>query len=162
MKGVNNQNLAMIARSFGQIIFQENLISGVLFLIGICISSPIGAIFAVFSTLISAFLAWQLGVSEWGIMLGMLSFNGVLCALTFAGKKIENVLMSLGAVILSVLIMVQMQNLGLPALTFPFVLACWLVMAIRFFFIGLLSKILTNTHKYHSGSSWSEKRFVNS
>jgi urea transporter len=65
------------------------------------------------------------------IYMGLLSYNAVLSAITFAGKKREDFIMGLIAVILSVFIMIQMRYLNLPALTFPFVLATWLTMIIK-------------------------------
>jgi len=78
------------------------------------------------SVVLSGLLAYQLNQPVEAIHLGLLSYNAVLCAMVFTGKKIENLVLSGIAVILSVLIMAMMMQLNLPALTFPSVLATWL------------------------------------
>lgn len=135
------EKLGFISRSFGQVIFQENLFSGFLFILGIFFSSPLGAIYALFSALLAGFFAWQLGEPQVDVNMGLLSFNAVLCALTFAGKKVENIFMSLSSAVLSVLIMIKMREFGVPALTFPFVLACWLVLGFKEIWRKIIVKV---------------------
>jgi urea transporter len=123
-----NNYLTLFAHGFGQVIFQVNIWAGILFMIGIFISRPIAAIYAIVGIALSIMIAYQLKEPVNDIYLGLLSYNAVLCAITFAGKKREDLIRGLIAVILSVLIMIQMRDLNLPALTFPFVLATWLVL----------------------------------
>lgn len=126
-----NDYLTLFSHGFGQVIFQDNIWAGILFIIGVFISRPIAAIYAIVSIALSSVIAYQLKESVNDIYLGLLSYNAVLCAITFAGKKTEDFIMGLIAVVLSVLIMIQMRHLNLPALTFPFVLATWLVLIIK-------------------------------
>jgi len=126
-----NSYLELFSHGFGQVIFQDNIWAGILFVIGVFISRPIAAIYAVVSIALSAAMAYWLGEPVNDIYLGLLSYNAVLCAITFAGKKAEDFMMGLIAVVLSVLIMIGMRHLNLPALTFPFVLATWLALVTK-------------------------------
>jgi urea transporter len=62
---------------------------------------------------------------------GWFTFNSVLCAITFSGEKRRNGIFVLIAVFLSVVIENFMMSKGLTFLTFPFVLASWLTLALR-------------------------------
>lgn len=127
-----NDYVSLVSHGFGQVIFQDSIWAGFLFMIGIFISRPIAAIYAIVSIAISGVMALLLKASVNDIYLGLLSYNAVLCAITFAGNKKENLLFAFMAVVLSVLIMLLMRYMNLPALTFPFVLASWLVLIIKF------------------------------
>lgn len=126
-----NNYLELFSHGFGQVIFQDNIWAGILFIIGIFIHRPIAALYAILSIALSSFIAYRLGEPVNDIYLGLLSYNAVLCAITFAGNKAENFLLVLIAVVLSVFIMIQMRHMSLPALTFPFVLATWLTLLIK-------------------------------
>ncbi|MES2006061.1 MAG: urea transporter [Bacteroidota bacterium] len=130
--GVPDTNsFSVLSLGFGQVIFQGSSLAGILFLLGVLISQPIAAIYGIIAAVISGFIAYRLGVPVKDIYMGLLSYNAVLCAITFAGNKLENGLLAFAAVVLSVLIMVQMSEMNLPALTFPFVLASWLVLFLQ-------------------------------
>lgn len=126
-----NNYLILFSHGFGQVIFQDSICAGILFMIGIFINRPIAVIYAILSIALSGMIAYWLREPVNDIYLGLLSYNAVLCAITFAGKKTEDFIMGLISVIFSVLIMIQMRHLNLPALTFPFVLAVWLALIIK-------------------------------
>lgn len=126
-----NNNFTALLRGFGQVIFQDNGWSGLLFFAGVLICRPVAAIYGVAAAGLSALLAYGLGAPLNDIYLGLLGYNAVLCAITFAGKKLENAMLALIAMILSVLIVMQMRKMSLPALTFPFVLASWLTIGLK-------------------------------
>ena len=128
-----NNKLTTLSYSFGQVIFQGSNLAGVLFFIGVLINKPIAAAFGVVAAAISGLIAYQLGQPINDIYLGLLGYNAVLCAITFSGKKLGDYILALLSVVLSVLIMIQMKNMGLPALTFPFVLATWLALLIKIY-----------------------------
>ncbi len=137
--GLNNW-FAAITFSFGQVIFQGSNLAGVLFFIGVLINKPIAAIYGIAAAALSGFIASQLGQPINDIYLGLLGYNAVLCAITFSGKKLGDLVLALISVILSVLIMIQMKNMGLPALTFPFVLATWLALLVKAYHTTLITK----------------------
>lgn len=126
-----NGYLQLFSHGFGQVIFQDNIWAGLLFAAGVVISRPIAAIYAIVGIALSGMIGYLLREPVNDIYLGLLSYNAVLCAIAFAGKKTEDFIMGLIAVILSVLIMIQMRYMNLPALTFPFVFATWLTMLVK-------------------------------
>nr|WP_067053300.1 urea transporter [Mucilaginibacter sp. L294] len=126
-----NNYIALFSHGFGQVIFQDNIWAGILFIIGVFINRPIAAVYALVSILLSSVIAYYLKEPINDIYMGLLSYNAVLCAIAFAGNKAEDFLMALISVALSVLITIQMRYLHLPALTFPFILATWLAMVIK-------------------------------
>jgi len=126
-----NNYPALFSHGIGQVIFQDNIWAGVLFIIGVFISRPIAAIYAIMSIALSSIMAYHLKEPVNDIYLGLLSYNAVLCAITFAGNKAEDFITAIIAVVLSVLIMILMRYMNLPALTFPFVLATWFAILIK-------------------------------
>lgn len=123
-----NNYLALCSHGFGQVIFQDNIAAGILFIIGVLIGRPVAAIYGIISIALSTVISYWLKESVADIFLGLLGYNAVLCAITFAGNKLEDLLSSIIAVLLSVIIMIQMRHLNVPALTFPFVLSSWLTL----------------------------------
>lgn len=128
---VVNSKFSALPLAFGQVIFQGNIWSGALFFIGILVNRPISAIYALVAAALCGFIAYSFHESINDIYLGLLGYNGVLCAITFAGKKLRDFIMALLATVLSVLIMILMRNMNLTALTFPFVLSSWLIIIIK-------------------------------
>lgn len=126
-----NNYVTLFTRGIGQVIFQDNIMAGVFFLVGVLISGPIAAVYVLTSIALSAVLAFLFEEPASDIYLGLLSYNAVLCAITFAGKKKIDFALATVAVILSVIIMIGMRYMNLPALTFPFVLATWLTLMIK-------------------------------
>lgn len=116
------------SKGFGQVMFQDNALSGWLFFLGVLVNRPFSAMYAAIGAVTSWVAAYMLAQPEDAIYMGLLSYNAVLCALVFVGKKPLAMAWTVISVILSVGIMVQMRTLGLPALTFPFVLATWIVL----------------------------------
>lgn len=121
----------LIALGFGQVIFQGTIGAGILFLVGVGIAKPIAAIYGAVGAIASGMIAYLLGVPLGPIYMGLYSYNAVLCAIAFAGNKRKDMVLAGIAVTFSVAIMVLMRNMGIPALTFPFVLACWLTLVVK-------------------------------
>lgn len=124
-------NYGTIIHGFGQVIFQGGIWAGILFITGMLIANRTATLFGIISAVISGVLAYGLGETTTAIYDGLLSYNAVLCAITFAGRHRTNLIFAFIAVVLSTLLMIQMGKLHLPALTFPFVLASWLVLVIK-------------------------------
>lgn len=117
-------------RGFGQVIFQSHPIAAVLFILGIFINSFRAGIYSVIAAFISLGMALFFSYPENQIELGLYSYNAILCAIVFAHKGWKNILFGVVAVILSVFITQAIFSLNLIALTFPFVLATWIAMAL--------------------------------
>lgn len=114
---------AAMVRGFGQVIFQADALSGLLFIVGVAVHSRTAAVFGLASALLAALMALALERAEADVAMGLWSFNAVLCGIALAGAKRRNILLALIAVPLAVVIGRGMEQLPLPQLTFPFVAA---------------------------------------
>jgi len=118
-------------KSFGQVIFQDKFLAGLLFFLAVFISSPIAALYGLAAAVVSAILAFYLSVPLSEINLGLYGFNAVLCAIVFAGPKVIDGLWVLISIILALAISLLMLKIGIPKLTFPFVLATWITLLLK-------------------------------
>jgi len=118
-------------KSFGQVIFQSSLLSGILFFLAVFISSPISALYGLAAAIISAILAFYASIPINDINLGLYGFNAVLCAIVFAGPKVKDGMWVLISLILALVISLLMLKIGVTKLTFPFVLATWLTLFLK-------------------------------
>ncbi|MBW3524103.1 urea transporter [Chryseobacterium sp. NKUCC03_KSP] len=116
---------------FGQVIFQDNLISGVLFFIAVFISSPISALYGFIGAVLSAFIAFSISTPVADISIGLFSFNAVLCAIVFTGNQIKDSIWALIAILLSLIISLLMLKFNFTQLTFPFVLASCITLFLK-------------------------------
>jgi urea transporter len=116
---------------FGQVIFQDNLISGILFFTAVFISSPISALYGFIGAVLSAFIAFSISAPVADISIGLFSFNAVLCAIVFAGHQIKDSIWALIAILLSLVISLLMLKFNFTQLTFPFVLASCITLFIK-------------------------------
>lgn len=110
-------------KGFGQVIFQDSLISGIIFFIAVFISSPISALYGFLGAVLSAIIAFSISAPVADISFGLFSFNAVLCAIVFAGKEIKDFIWAFTAILLSLAISLFMLKFNFTQLTFPFVLA---------------------------------------
>ncbi len=131
------------ANGIGQVMFQENVVTGLIFLAAILVSSRMAAMYALAGTLIGFAAAAALGLNSTVISAGIFGFNAVLCGIAFAKTSLKSVLPALLAIILSVFIALLLLRFNLPMLTFPFVLATWITL--------LIGKALTNFKKKAGG-----------
>lgn len=118
-------------KSFGQVIFQDKFLPGLLFFIAVFISSPIAALYGLAAAVVSAILAFYLSVPLTEINLGLYGFNAVLCAIVFAGPKVRDGVWVLISIILALAISLLLLKIGIPKLTFPFVLATWITLLLK-------------------------------
>jgi len=120
--------LTMTSHGFGEVIFQGDVIAGLLFFIAIFLNSPISALYGLVGAIIGASVSHYIHEPQDAINFGLFSFNGVLCAIAFAGVKPRDGLFVLLASCLAVGINALMVKLDVISLTFPFVLASWLTL----------------------------------
>jgi urea transporter len=140
-------------RSTGQVMFQDNPLTGILFLAAIAWGSyaagvPRVAIAGVLAVVVSNLTAQWLRVDKEPLHSGLYGFNGILVGLALATFLAPNALMwgyvVLGAVV-SVIVMLATTNVVKPwgsALTFPFVLTTWLLLLATYGFSGLVGTAL--------------------
>ena len=118
-------------KGYGQVIFQDNLVTGLLFFIAVFISSPIAALYGLAGGIVSAMIALQFSVPISEISIGLFSYNAVLCAIVFAGTQIKDGIWVLISVLLSFIVSLFMAKYHLIPLTFPFVLASFITLLLK-------------------------------
>jgi urea transporter len=127
-------SITSVTGGYGQVIFQGSIFAGVIFLIGVLISAPVAALYGVAGAALAAVLSSWFGMPAEGIGMGLFGYNAVLCAITFSGKKWNDILWALIAVTGSVLIYILMVKYNFTALTFPFVAASCITLFVKRYF----------------------------
>jgi urea transporter len=130
-EAIEGYNFVAAFKGFGQVIFQGSLFAGIAFLIGVFINSPISCLYALAASAIGALIASLCAVPIQTIEMGLFGYNAVLCAIVFAGDKKIDGLWVLIATALAVGIALLMSANSLTQLTFPFVGATWITLAIK-------------------------------
>jgi urea transporter len=133
-------------RGAGQVIFQDNPLTGLFFLAAITLGAivagqPAIAVGAVFALIIATVTAMLLNVDEPSLRQGLFGFNGVLVGAavpTFlAADPTMWLILVIGAAV-STVVMLAVSNVmktwGAPALTFPFVLTTWFLVLAAYSF----------------------------
>ena len=121
-------------RGIGEVMFQDKLATGVIFLVAILVNSRISALFAALGSALGGLTALTVGANGVSIYHGLFGFNAVLCGIALGGVFFvltwKSAIYALVAAIVSALvfaaIVVLLSPIGMPALTAPFVLVTWL------------------------------------
>ncbi len=123
-----------VMQGIAQVMFQDYWLSGVFFAFGLLLHSYSAAIFAVLGSLAGVTIARTLNFSEDLVFQGLYSFNACLTAIAIAQRYskqgVKKMLVVSVGVVISVLLTKAFEYITLPALTAPFVLASWLVIAL--------------------------------
>ena len=128
------ENLEIIPAFFngiGQVMFQENVITGIIFLIGLMVYSRISTLYAVVGSVTGIAIGFALSFPINMLNMGLFGFNGVLCGIVFSNKNWYNIKTALISIIISIFIIYGMINLSIMTLTSPFVLSTWLILIIN-------------------------------
>jgi len=133
----------VIMRGISQIMFQDYWLVGVIFIVGLFISSSKTVIWVVIGSATGLLTARFLGYSEELVLLGGYGLNASLVAIALAKQKESTVQAKvftiaywpiiLAGILISIVMTKAFQSLPLPALTAPFVLTCWLMLGITNF-----------------------------
>ncbi len=141
-------------RGIGQVMFQDNPLSGALFLAAIVWGSyaagaPQIAAAGVLAAVVSTLTAQWLRLDRPSLQAGLYGFNGVLVGLALATFVAPGPLLwvcvALGAAASVVAMRAAVNALapwGVPALTAPFVLVTWLLLLATYGFSGLAGSAL--------------------
>lgn len=121
--------LAAIVRGVGQVKFQANAGTGLLFLLGIALNDWRHAVWVLAASILSVLGAVFHNAPTEGIALGLYGYNAPLTALALFLWRPSLITPLLG-ILLCIPITEYVPMLGLPALTLPFVLTTWLVLAL--------------------------------
>lgn len=132
LQQVNNLDLFQaMGMSFGQVMFQTSLITGVIFLIAILINSRQSALYAIYGAILGSLVAVIFSLPIPTINLGLWGYNALLCGIVLESIKWKGFLYASLAIVLSVVLYFICEKIGIPALTAPFVVATWITLAIK-------------------------------
>ncbi|WP_253271152.1 urea transporter [Sporosarcina sp. D27] len=136
-------------KGISQIIFIENTITGFLILLAITVTSLHLGIIALLSAMIGTLVAKIGGADKKMVSQGLMGYNSVLTGLALdsflSGHNVWIVAL-IGAAVAAVLTAMMMHfigNIGIPILTFPFILLTWFILlaAYKFDSITLSSSL---------------------
>ena len=116
-----------------QVFFQGNVVAGVVFTLGLLVSSRVAAVSAVLGSLAGLLVGWGMGASEPDLRAGVYGFNAALTAIVLcdlvlvpnAAAAAYALLAALATAAVYAAVAAAFQPWGLPALTLPFVLVTW-------------------------------------
>jgi urea transporter len=122
-----------LSKGVAEVMFADSVIVGIMFLVGIAITSLRGALMALMGTIIGVAFPILLGASLGMIEMGLYSFNPVLTMMAvgwvFLKPDGKSAALAILAGFLTVIYQAALANflapVGLPTLTFPFVLTMW-------------------------------------
>lgn len=128
-----------IMRGIGQVMFQNNSLSGLLFLIGIFINSWVLGLAALFGTFISTSTALIIKAPKEAIQNGVYGFNGTLTGIAvflFFEASVYSLFALIIAAAMSTVLMHGLQKI-IPPYTAPFNLVTWSVIMVFLFMFNL-------------------------
>ena len=121
----------VLSFGIGQVMFQGNIWTGLFFLIGILVNSRTATFYTVLGALLPIPLAILLGIDAETLNMGLMGYNGVLCAIALGDKSWEGLVWASCSILLSVVLQIIGMNLGITTLTAPFVVSVWMIMGIQ-------------------------------
>ena len=86
-RGLAYDLLQGLSQGFGQVMFQGNWITGVLFFVGILVASPRNAIWAFAGSAVGFGFGWLCGLPADALAIGLYGYNAVLCAIALDRAK---------------------------------------------------------------------------
>ena len=125
-----------------QVFFQGSVVTGILFALGLLISSRKACVAALLGSFAGLLVAWGMGAAEPAIRSGAFGFTSVLTAIALGGVFFvvdrasipDTALAVIATAVVFAAISAALEPLGMPALTAPFVIVVWLfVLAGPFF-----------------------------
>ncbi|BAN47639.1 urea transporter [Metapseudomonas resinovorans] len=119
-----------VVRGIGQVIFLDQPVAGALVLAALALAGWRVALWALLGSLTAMLLALLQGMPVQAVLGGLFGLNGALIALAL-GKDLQRPWCALAGILLGVALQPGFAALGLPAMTAPFILACWLVLAAK-------------------------------
>ncbi|WP_286331960.1 urea transporter, partial [Duncaniella freteri] len=148
--------LLIIGRGIGQVMFQNNALSGLFMLIGIFLNSWQMGLLALLGNVISNMAAYFSGYKQDDIKNGLYGFNGTLVGIAvgaFLQLSVESfillVIASAGSTWIAGLFSRQRF---LPGFTAPFILAVWAILGICLLFMPYLmlmpDAVIDDTYHY--------------
>ncbi len=124
---IDAQALAFgIAAGIGQVIFLDQPLAGLLVLVAVWLADRRAARWMLAGSATGLGIGLLFGGAHGPILAGLAGYNPALAALAVSQVQ-RSVWAPLLAIVAAVLARLAFDRLGLPPLTMPFILACWLV-----------------------------------
>jgi len=118
--------LFAVASGIGQVIFLSQPLAGLLVMGAVWLADRRAAVWMLYGSVGGLALALAAGGSEQQALAGLAGYNPALAALAVSQVH-RSWVAPLLAIIAAVLLRAGFDRLGLPPLTMPFIMACWLV-----------------------------------
>ncbi|MGN5594799.1 urea transporter [Stutzerimonas nitrititolerans] len=118
--------LFAVASGIGQVIFLSQPLAGLLLLVAVWLADRRAAAWMLCGSVGGLALVLAAGGSEQQALAGLAGYNPALAALAVSQVH-RSWVAPLLAIIAAVLLRAGFDRLGLPPLTMPFIMACWLV-----------------------------------
>jgi urea transporter len=118
-------------KGIGQIMLQENSLTGLIFLIGIFLNSPLMALGLLVGTVVGTLTAQLLKYDQGNINSGLYGFNAALVGIAMLVFFDSTILVWIAIIVLSALTTVMMNFClvkKIPIFTFPFILLVWIAL----------------------------------
>lgn len=136
-----------VVTGIAQVFFQGGVVTGLIFILGLLVSSRAACGAALLGSLVGALLAWLMGAAEPAIRSGAFGFNCVLTAIVFsrgffvlnAASVAYGVFAVLTTGVMFAAMSAALEPFGLPALTSPFILTVWLFLLASPRFVRLIT-----------------------
>ena len=142
-------------RGIGQVFFQENALTGLLFLVGIAVSSPIMAVGAAVGMAIGTATGWLLKFDRAEVLAGIYGFNSTLvgiATLFFFRPGFASIqLLIFGCVAATFVTRLMRRYLPFPTYTTPFIVTTWAI-----FFLGQALGVVSG--RARSGDGYGRRR----
>jgi urea transporter len=120
-----------VFRGIGQVFFQENALTGALFLLGIALSSPLMAAGAIVGSAIGTATAWALRFDRSEVAAGIYGFNATLVGIAtffFFRPGVASIgLLVAGCVVATAATWLARKYVPFPTYTAPFIVTTWVV-----------------------------------
>ncbi|WP_194776193.1 urea transporter [Pararhodonellum marinum] len=131
MKNKDEKFYDPFLKGIGQIMLQENSLTGLLFLIGILINSPLLALGTLVGAVVGTLTAKLFKYDKGNISSGLYGFNAALVGIAMLVFFEGSILVWIGIILLaalSTLVMNFFLNKKIPVFTFPFIALVWIAL----------------------------------
>lgn len=132
-----------VLRGVGQVMLQDNWITGFLFLVGIFVSSWEAGLYAILGTVVATATAMFLDALPGEVEAGIYGFNGTLTGLGLAAYLSHGIALAVFVIIASIFVTIAtaaIRHIAGPrghALTAPFVVTTWIFLGALIVYLGL-------------------------
>lgn len=131
--------LGILSKNISQVYLIENVLTGILFVVAIAVNSRRSAVFAIIGSMTSLGVALLFGVEATEVGKGLYGFSAVLTAIALGavfqqssfGATLYAILATIFTVVVQAALDKALSPIGIPALTFPFVLTLWIFLLPR-------------------------------